>query len=64
MPDMELEQLFEEPRIALEEVEGSIADMGEAIHQKQAFGHDGGEPLDAAVDLLIGGEVICTECRC
>ena len=59
--DMELEQLFEEPRIALEDVEGSIADMREAIHQKQAFGHDAGEPLDAAVGLLIGGEVVCLE---
>ena len=64
MADMELEQTIEEPRVALEEVEGAVADAREAIHQKQAFGHDGGEPLDAAVSLLIGGEVVRLERRC
>ena len=61
MADMELEQALEQPRVALEEVEGAVADACEAIHQKQAFRHDGWQPLDAAVSLLVHGEVVCLE---
>ena len=31
------------------------------VHQEQGAGHDGGEALDAAVGLLVGGEIVGVE---
>ena len=61
--DVELKQPFEEPGVALEDVEGSIPDASRTVHEKQDLGHEGGKTLDAAVSLLIGGEVIGLERR-
>ena len=58
-----LQQVLEEPRIALEDVQGSITDAGRTIHEEHTLGHEGGKKLDAAVGLLVGGEVIALECR-
>jgi hypothetical protein len=56
-----LEQALEEPGAALKEVKGSVSNAWGAIHQEQALRHEGGEALDAAVSLLIGGEVVVFE---
>ena len=36
--------------------------LGWRLHEEQGAGHDGGESLDAAVGLLVGGEVFGVEC--
>ena len=61
--DVNLQQVFEEWRIALEDVQGSITHAWQTIHKEHTSGHEGGKKLDAAVGLLVGGEVITLECR-
>ena len=61
MADVELKQALEEPGVALEDVECPVSNAGGAIHQEQAQRHESGEPLDTAVGLLIGGEVVVFE---
>jgi hypothetical protein len=59
--DVEMEEIFEEKRAALEGGEGEGAEVGEAVHEEQAAGHDAGRALDAAVGALIEGEVFGVE---
>ena len=56
--DVEVEEPAEEPWVALKDVEDAAAETGGAIHQEQAAGHEAGQTLDAAVGLLIAGEVV------
>ena len=61
MADVHSKKALEEPGIALEGVEDAVAKEWRAIHQEQAAGHEAGKALDAAVGLLILGEVVGTE---
>ncbi len=67
MADMDVEQMFEEKRVAFEGVEGEGAEVREAVQQEETAGHDTGRTLDAAVSALVGGEVagvkgVCKSC--
>ena len=61
MANVDLEQALEEPRVALQDVEGAITQARGTVHQKQGAGHEGGKTLDAAVGLLVGDEVVVAE---
>src|ERR1700733_1569592 len=61
MTDVKMEEVFEEERTALEGVEGECAEVGEAVDEEQAAGHDAGGALDAAVGALVDGEVFGME---
>ena len=60
--DVNLQQVFEESRIALEDVQGSITHAWQTIHKEHTSGHEGGKKLDAAGGLLVGGKVIAPQC--
>jgi hypothetical protein len=59
--DVNLEEAGEELRVALEGGEDAGTQLGVAIHEEEAAGHEGGKALDAAVGLLVGGEVVGVE---
>ena len=61
MTDVEMEEIFEKKRAALEGAEGESAEVREAVHEKQAAGHDAGWALDARVRALVGAEVVNME---
>src|SRR5271167_3506613 len=61
MTDVEMEEIFEEKRVALEGAEGEGAEAGEAVDEEQAAGHDAGRTLDTAVGALVDGEVFGVE---
>src|ERR1700722_351978 len=61
--DVHLEEAGEELRVALEGVESAGAEAGIAVHEEQAAGHEAGDALDAAMGVLVGGEVVGFERR-
>jgi hypothetical protein len=40
-----------------------MQDAWRTVHEEQTLGHEVGRTLDAAVGLLVGGQVIALECR-
>jgi len=59
---VDLEQSLEEPGIVLEDVQSVVAETWGAVHQEQAARHKPREALNAAVCVLVGGEVVVFEC--
>ena len=58
---MGLEKAGEELWVALKGVEGAGAQAGVAGHEEKAAGHEGGDPLDGAMCVLVGGKVVGLE---
>ena len=61
MADVEMEEIFEEDGATLKGAEGEGAEVGEAVDEEQAAGHDAGGELDVGVGTLIEGEVFDVE---
>ena len=57
MADVEMEKIFEEEGATLKGAEGEGAEVGEAVHEEQAAGHDAGNALNAAMGILVEGEI-------
>jgi hypothetical protein len=56
-----LKKALEETGGALKGAEHAVANEWRAVHKEQAAGHEGGKALDAAVGLLIEGQVVGAE---
>jgi hypothetical protein len=61
LADVNLQEALEEPGRALEGAEDAVAKEWRAIHEEQGAGHAAGKALDAAVGLLVEGEVVGAE---
>ena len=61
--DVDLEKVAEEGGVALEEADGLVAEVGVAVHQEK-LGHECWKTLDAAVRVLVGGEIVGVDCAC
>ena len=61
MADVEAKEPFEETGLALEEVEGEVAEAGGSVHEEHGASHEVRAALDGSVGLLVGGEVAAAE---
>ena len=61
LADVDLKKALEEPGIALEGAQDRVAKNGRAIQQEKVARHEGWKTLDAAMGLLIRGEIVGAE---
>jgi hypothetical protein len=59
--DVEAKEPFEETGLALEEMEGEVAEAGGGVHEEHGASHEVRAALDGSVGLLVGGEVAVVE---
>ena len=61
MAYVEAKEPFEETGLALEEMEGEVAEGVGGVHEEHGASHEVSAALDGLVGLLVGGEVAAVE---